>query len=48
MVNWPWNPEDFETVQEKLTTYSISTVCFKVVVAGLWPVWPFIVARGQK
>jgi len=36
---------DFETIQ-KLTTYSISTECFKVVVAGLWPVWLFIVARG--
>jgi len=29
--------EDFETMQEKLTTYSISTECFKAVVAGLWP-----------
>jgi len=27
--------EDFETMQEKLTTYSISTECFKAVVAGL-------------
>jgi len=27
--------EDFETMQEKLTNYSISTECFKVVVAGL-------------
>jgi len=41
-------PEDFETIQEKLTTYSISTECFKAVVAGLWPVWPFIVVHGQK
>jgi len=40
--------EDFETIQEKLTTYSISTKCFKAVVAGLWPEWLFIVARGQK
>jgi len=38
--------EDFE--KEKLTTYNISTVCFKAVVVGLWPVWLFIVARGQK
>jgi len=40
--------EDFETRQEKLTTYSISTECFKAVVTGLWPVWLFIVARGQN
>jgi len=37
--------EDFETIQEKLTPYSISTECFKAVVASLWPVWLFIVAR---
>jgi len=40
--------EDFDTIQDKLTTYSISTECFKAVVAGLWPVWLFIVVRGQK
>ena len=40
--------EDFENIQEKLTTYSISTECFKAVFAGLWPVWLFIAARGQK
>jgi len=40
--------EDFETMQEKLTTYSISTECFKAVVTGMWPVWLFIVARDQK
>jgi len=40
--------EDFETTQEKLTTCSISTECFKAVVTGLWPVWLFIVAHGQK
>jgi len=40
--------EDFETVQEQLTTCSISTECFKAVVAGLWPLGLFIVARGQK
>jgi len=40
--------EDFETIQEKVTTYSISTECFKAVVVGLWPVWLFIVALGQK
>jgi len=40
--------ENFETIQEKLTTYSISTESFRAVVAGLWPVWLFIVARGQK
>ena len=39
---------DFETMQVKLTTYSISTEWFKAVVAGLWPVWLFIVACGQK
>jgi len=35
-------------MREKPTTYSISTKCFKAVVAGLWPVWLFIVAHGQK
>jgi len=40
--------EDFENIQEKLTTYSISTECFKAVVVCLWPVSPFIVARSQK
>jgi len=40
--------EDFETIQEKLTTYSISTECVKAVVVGLWPVWLFIVPRGHK
>jgi len=40
--------EDFETIQEKLTTYSISPECFKAVVAGLRSVWLFIVARGKK
>jgi len=35
-------------MQEKLTTCSTSTECFKAVVAGLWPVLLFIVARGQK
>jgi len=41
--------ENFETIQEKLTTCSISTECFKAVVAGLWPMWLFlIVARGKK
>ena len=40
--------KDFETKQEKITTYSISTECFEAVVASLWPVWLFIVARGQK
>jgi len=28
--------------------HSITTECLKAVVAGLWPVCPFIVARGQK
>jgi len=40
--------EDFETMQEKLTTYSISTEWFKAVVAGLWPVWLFIVVPSLK
>jgi len=40
--------ENFETIREKLTTYSISTECFRAVVAGLWPVWLFIVDRGQE
>jgi len=40
--------EDFENILEKLTTYSISTDCFKTVVAGLWPVRLFTVVRGQK
>ena len=40
--------EDFETIQEKIITYSISTECFKAVIAGLWPVWIFIVASSQK
>jgi len=40
--------EDFEIIQEKLTTCSISTECIKVVVADLWPVWIFIVPRGHK
>jgi len=40
--------EYFETIQEKLTTYSISTEYFKAVVARLWPLWLFLVARGQK
>jgi len=26
----------------------ISAECFKAVIAGLWPVWLFVVARGQK
>jgi len=34
--------EDFETIREKLTTYSILTECFKAVVAGLWTLWLFI------
>jgi len=42
------NSEDFETTQEKLTSYSISTECFKAVVAGLWPVWTFVVPRGHE
>jgi len=40
-------PEDFETIQEKLTTYSISTECVKAVVAAMWPVL-IIVPRGHK
>jgi len=31
-------PKISKTIQEKLTTYNISTECFKSVHAGLWPV----------
>jgi len=31
-----------------LITYNILTECFEAVIAGLWPVWLFIVARRQK
>ena len=35
-------------IQEKLTTYSTSTECFKAVVVGLWPVCLSIVAGIVK
>jgi len=42
--------EDFETIQEKLTTVLkvFRQNVSKQVVAGLWRVWLFIVARSQK
>ena len=40
--------EDFETIQENLTIYGISTERVKAVVAGLWPVWMFIMLRGHR
>jgi len=40
--------EGFETIREKLTTWSISTECVKAVVADLWPVWIFVAPRCHK